>query len=91
MPESTPMRGIRKRRHEAARQELEAAGWKQQRQDADGCRHYRHPKRKGRWLMVGAGGAVYWTSGRSGRVVTHADARDGEEVASAQNAARAVR
>lgn len=82
--------GIRRRRHEAARRTLEAHGWQQYGRTADG-RRYRHIEHPGQWLLVGVGGALYWTTELLGPAASSARRRDGAGPRAALDAARETR
>ena len=83
-----PKPGIRRRRHEAACEALEKHGWTQVGHRHGETQVYRHVKETARRLMVGAGGAIYWTRGRDATIERHAHRRDGADVTAGLDAAR---
>lgn len=91
MTNTRPVPGIRRRRHEAARTTLEKHGWTLRRVDgSDGTRHYTHPKHAN-GLMVGTGGALYWTQGHGSLPCAQARAGQATGIGEALEAVRRVR
>ena len=91
MRENRPVPGVRRRRHEAAREALERHGWRQAGPVRGDTRHYRHEGRPKHELIVGSGGALYWCATNRSRILRQAGRRDGDDVAAALDAARQTR
>ena len=85
-----PVPGVQVRRHNAVRAALEERGWRPHGAALGGTRLYHHPERPEAGLLVGTGGALYWTRPGTDDIMRQARTSHDETVAAALAAARAT-
>ena len=80
--------GIRQRRHEAAGKTLEELGWKAVGPAVNRTRRYRQTDHPPADLMVGEGGALYWTEPGTFTIIRQARANDSPAIEATLHAVR---